>query len=176
MTVIQHRNDNKIVHDTDVKLVRWPADERMREHFKNQGIPVLLVVEAGCHPPICADAREDWIRAPVSRADLEARMATLRAKAWAGRLPEIDPVGVIRYNGRSCAVSPTEADLLQCLVRDFGEVVARSTLLDCLPERPARCQRNALDLHIMRIRRRIGVMGLAIRTVWGQGYLLEITR
>lgn len=176
MILTQRRDDNRIVSETDVKLVRWPADEHRREHYKKLGIPVLLVVEAGCQPPICADAREDWIRAPVSRADLDARMATLRAKAWAGRLPEIDPVGVIRYNGRSCAVSPTEADLLHCLVRDFGEVVPRSRLLECLPERPARCQRNALDLHIMRIRRRIGAIGLVIRTVWGQGYLLEIAR
>ncbi|MEU2615289.1 winged helix-turn-helix domain-containing protein [Micromonospora sp. NPDC007271] len=176
MSVIKHKGTDRAIREIDVKLVRWPADERKREQFRNLGIPVLLVVEAGCQPPICADAREDWIRAPVSRGDLEARIATLRAKAWAGRLPEIDPVGVIRYNGRSCSVSPTEADLLHCLVRDFGEVVARSTLLDCLPERPARCQRNALDLHIMRIRRRIGIMGLVIRTVWGQGYLLEVAK
>lgn len=165
------------VHDeTDVKLVRWPAEEGRRERYRALGIPRLLVVEGGCHPPVCSDGKEDWIRAPVSRTDLEARMATLRAKAWVDRVPEIDPVGVLRHGGRSCAISPTEVDLLERLIRSFGEVVSRQDLLRCLPERPTLSRRNALDLHIMRVRRRIKPLNLAIRTVWGQGYLLELVK
>ncbi|MEJ7719654.1 MAG: helix-turn-helix domain-containing protein [Ilumatobacteraceae bacterium] len=33
--------------------------------------------------------------------------------------------------------------------------------------------RNALDVHVLRLRRRITPTGLAIRTVRGRGYLLE---
>ena len=33
--------------------------------------------------------------------------------------------------------------------------------------------RNALDLHIKRLRRRIQPLGLSIRTAWGRGYILE---
>jgi DNA-binding response OmpR family regulator len=35
--------------------------------------------------------------------------------------------------------------------------------------------RNALDVHILRIRRRLAPLGLAIRTVRSRGYLLEAT-
>jgi DNA-binding winged helix-turn-helix (wHTH) protein len=137
------------------------------------GILRLLVVEGGVPAPICSDVREDWVRAPVSDDDLRARVATLKAKADAHRLPHVDPNGVLRFAGRSITVSRTETDLLECLVRQFGVLVTRDMLRECLPDRPGGASRNALDLHIMRVRRRIRSLGLVIRTVWGRGYLLE---
>jgi DNA-binding winged helix-turn-helix (wHTH) protein len=133
----------------------------------------LLVVEGGVPAPVSSDVREDWVRAPVSDDDLKARVASLRAKAEAHRLPHVDPNGVLRYAGRSITVSRTETDLLECLVRQFGVLVPRDTLRECLPDRPGGASRNALDLHIMRVRRRIRPLGLVVRTVWGRGYLLE---
>ena len=163
----------RLMHnDVDVKLVRWPAEQQLRERLQLMGIPRILVIEGGCNPPTCRDTKEDWVRAPVSRADLEARMATLRTRTRVDRVPEVDPIGVVRFLSKSTAVSPTEADLLECLSRRFGEVVSRDDLAECLPERNG-SRRNALDLHIMRMRRRIRPLGLVIRTVWGQGYLLE---
>jgi DNA-binding response OmpR family regulator len=35
--------------------------------------------------------------------------------------------------------------------------------------------RNALDVHVLRLRRRVAPLGLAIRTVRSRGYLLEST-
>lgn len=165
-----------ISSECDVKLVRWPAERERRERYRVLGIPTLLVVEGGCEPPQCTHSIEDWVRAPVSRADVKARVSALQARAWATRVPEVDPIGVVRYDGRSTSVSPTEADLLACLARQFGEVVGRDDLVECLPERSAGCRRNALDLHIMRIRRRLRPLNLIIRTVWGHGYLLEAAR
>lgn len=137
------------------------------------GILRLLVVEGGVPAPICSDVREDWVRAPVTDDDLRARVATLKAKADAHRLPHVDPNGVLRFAGRSITVSRTETDLLECLVRQYGVLVTRDMLRDCLPDRPGGASRNALDLHIMRVRRRLRPLGLVIRTVWGRGYLLE---
>jgi DNA-binding response OmpR family regulator len=34
--------------------------------------------------------------------------------------------------------------------------------------------RNALDVHMLRLRRRVAEVGLAIRTVRSRGYLLEV--
>lgn len=158
---------------SDVHLLRWPAESTRRDHYQALGMLRLLVVEGGVPAPVCSDIREDWVRAPVSDDDLRARIATLRAKAEAHRLPQVDPHGLLRFGGRSTTVSRTETDLLECLVRQFGSLVLRATLRECLPERPGGVSRNALDLHIMRMRRRIQPLGLAIRTVWGRGYVLE---
>jgi DNA-binding winged helix-turn-helix (wHTH) protein len=161
------------LHRGEVKLVRWPAESARRDRYRALGVLRLLVVEGGVQAPVSSDVREDWVRAPVSDEDLKARVASLRAKAEAHRLPYVDPNGVLRYSGRSITVSRTETDLLECLVRQFGILVPRETLRECLPDRPGGASRNALDLHIMRVRRRIRPIGLIVRTVWGRGYLLE---
>jgi hypothetical protein len=121
------------------------------------GVLRLLVVEGGAPAPVCTDICEDWVRAPITDADLRVRVATLQAKAEAYRLPQVDPYGILRFADRSITVSPSETDLLECLIRQFGVVVPRPTLQECLPDRPGGASRNALDLHIMR----------------GRGYLLE---
>jgi DNA-binding winged helix-turn-helix (wHTH) protein len=157
----------------EVKLIRWPAESERRDHYRAHGVLRLLVVEGGARPPVCSDVREDWVRAPITPEDLEARIAALKARAEVHRRPQVDPNGVLRYCGRSITVSPTSTDLLERLVREFGVLVSRDELRNCLPDRDGGASRNALDLHIMRVRKRIRPIGLAIRTVWGRGYLLE---
>lgn len=165
MTSMQNRGE--------VKLLRWPAESAKRERYRLQGMLRLLVIEGGVAAPVCSDVREDWVRAPITDSDLMVRVATLQAKAEAHRRPQVDPYGVVRFAGRTSTVSHTETDLLECLVRQFGQPVPREVLHECLPDRPGGTSRNALDLHIMRVRRRITPLGLVIRTVWGRGYLLE---
>ncbi|SHG69457.1 helix-turn-helix domain-containing protein [Streptoalloteichus hindustanus] len=157
----------------EVQLLRWPFDSARREHCRALGVLRLLVVEAGSAAPICSDVREDWVRAPVPREDLLARMAALRAKARAHRTPRLDPSGVLCLGERSISVSPAEAQLLELLVLRFAALVPREALRARLSDGDRTASRNALDLHIKRLRRRIAPLGLAIRTAWGRGYLLE---
>lgn len=156
----------------DVVLVRWPAEATRRERCQELGVPRLLVVEGGAQPPVTVDVHEDWVRAPISPCDLQARIDALRARWHVNTRPHVDPHGVVRFGRHSTPVSPTATDLLECLVRQFGELVSREVLQECLPECPGR-NRNVLDLHIMRLRKRIRPVGLVIQTVWGRGYLLE---
>lgn len=156
----------------EVKLIRWPAEHDKRERFRKLGVLRLLVVEGGADAPICADLREDWIRAPITHSDLMARMAMLRARTLEHCFPWVDRGGIIRCGPRSIAVSPTEAELLELLTVNFGTVVPRESLQDQLSIEAGAASRNALDLHIMRIRRRIAAMGLVIETAWGRGYVL----
>jgi DNA-binding response OmpR family regulator len=161
------------VTTSEVKLIRWPADAAEREVCKNLGTLRLLIVEARAPAPVCPDIHEDWVRTPISRDDLQARMASLRARVAANALPELDPGGILRYRGRRITLSPTETDLLSSLIRNFGAPVSRKELFDCLPDRVGKSKRNALDLHIMRLRRRLDPVGLTIQTLWSRGYLLE---
>jgi DNA-binding winged helix-turn-helix (wHTH) protein len=55
----------------------------------------------------------------------------------------------------------------------FGSVVSRDALTKAgWPTGIA--GRNALDVHVLRLRRRLEGVGLAIRTVRARGYLLEV--
>lgn len=155
----------------DVQLLRWPSESTQLDRCRKLGVPRLLVVEGQVEPPMSADVREDWVRPPVSRSDLLARAAILRARVDRHTAPQVDPSGVVRYGLRSVPTSPIETVLCDRLVRQFGSVVTREELQQCLDKPP--CSRNALDLHVTRLRRRLAPLGLVIRTAWRRGYLLE---
>lgn len=158
--------------ETKVELIRWPVEAERREACRDQGVMRLLVLEAGAEAPVCTDIREDWVRTPISRSDLRARIDSLRVKGSSDHLPVVDPNGVLRFRRMSAVLSPTETDLVGRLAESFSQVVSRETLLQVL-SRTTPPSRNALDLHVMRIRRRVKPLGLGLRTVWGRGYVLE---
>lgn len=157
----------------DVRFVRWPAETSLRDYCREQGIPRLLVVEGGAQAPFCTDSAEDWVRAPVSRGDLEARINALRYRAGDHRKPVLDQTGTLYFDNGILTVSNTQAELMRLFLARFGQVVYRHELERRLAEHTSSPTRNSLDLHIMRLRRRIAALGLVIRTARGRGYLLE---
>ncbi len=158
----------------DVVLVRWPSDETTRSRLRAEGRPRLLLVDVDAPPPDVHDDLEDWIRVPAAEVDLHARVEALerRMRARAVDLPELDDHGVLRFGSGWVPLPPVEARMTEALVGRFGTVVSRDTLGRAgWPHGPP--GRNALDVHVLRLRRRLGPLGLAIRTVRARGYLLE---
>jgi DNA-binding response OmpR family regulator len=157
----------------DVVLLRWPLEQDRRAELDRAGLPRLLVVEDGTAPPITVSELEDWIRVPAEEADLQARVEGLRARASRGAaVPELDLDGVMRLDGRWVSLPPVEARLATALLDRFGAVVSRDSLARAgWPEGAP--GRNALDVHMLRLRRRVASLSLAIRTVRSRGYLLE---
>jgi DNA-binding winged helix-turn-helix (wHTH) protein len=161
----------------DVELVRWPIDDELRGHLAANGQARLLLVEGGTEAPIPVDLLEDWIRVPVTDADVAARVEGLRRRAAGVRTaePVLDADGVLRFDGGWVSLPPVEARLTAALIDRFGAVVRRDELaVSGWPEGAP--GRNALDVHVLRLRRRIGAVGLVITTVRSRGYLLEAGR
>lgn len=159
----------------EVSTLNWPDDEERRRRLKEEGTPRLLLLDGDQSPPEVLDPLEDWIRLPAGEADRRARLETLRSRAQGKRPPEIptiDANGVVRTSNGWVAVPPVEARIARLLIDHYGEVVSRDDLGSAAwPEGPV--QRNALDVRILRLRRRIAAIELAIRTVRSKGYLLE---
>ena len=158
----------------DVTLVRWPAEQIRRDRLAEEGLPRLLLLEPGEVPPSVTDLLEDWIRVPADDVDLRARVATLQARyESAGAVaPALDDDGVIRLGTAWVSLPPVEARITNALLERYGAVVSRDVLArsgwpDGAPGR------NALDVHVLRLRRRLAPLGLVIRTVRSRGYLLE---
>lgn len=156
----------------EVVLVRWPVEASRRERFAEQGHPRLLLVEDEAQPPMGDDPLEDWVRVPASEVDVQARMATLAARARAAAAPRLDVDGVLRFGSLWVSLPPVEARITSAMLDRFGAVVSRDSLSragwpDGAPGR------NALDVHVLRLRRRIAPVRLVIRTVRSRGYLLE---
>ncbi len=162
--------------DMDVVLIRWPREAERRDLLKEAGAPRLLLIEEG-RPPASDDCLEDWVRIPVEEEDVQARLAGLvaRRRLHATALPELDDDGVLRFAARWVALPPVEARLTDALLDRFGAVVSRGALARAgWPQGAPR--RNALDVHVVRLRRRLAPVGLAIRTVRSRGYLLEASQ
>ena len=156
----------------DVVLVRWPEETERRDSIASDRLPRLLLVGEGAEPPVGIDPLEDWVRIPASEADVQVRMATLAARARTGATPLLDSDGVLRLGAQWVSLPPVEARLTRALLDRFGAVVSRDVLgragwPDGAPGR------NALDVHVLRLRRRLEAVQLAIRTVRSRGYLLE---
>lgn len=159
---------------SDIVFVRWPAQAELRDRFRKLGVPRLLVVEGGAQPPISVDPVEDWVRPPVSRDDLEARVKGLLQRFEKRRAPTIDSTGTLSYGPHTITISAMQTELMRLLIERFRQVVYRSEFVQHLAaSQSSTLSRNSLDLHIMRLRRRLQPIDLNIRTVWGRGYKLE---
>jgi DNA-binding response OmpR family regulator len=160
----------------DVVLVRWPLEEDRRAALAAEGQARLLLIEGATEVPVSDDLLEDWIRVPADEADVQARVEGLRLRAAAvsevERTPELDPDGLLRLDGQWVSLPPVEARLMAALLERMGAVVSRDQLAKSGWPRGAP-GRNALDVHMLRLRRRIAPVGLAIKTVRSRGYLLE---
>lgn len=160
----------------DVVLVRWPDERDRREELRRSGRPRLLLLDDGSPAPTTVDALEDWIRLPADEADVRARVQALELRAigngHVSDVPTLDEDGVLRVDGHWVALPPVEGRLTEALLERWGAVVSRDALAragwpDGAPGR------NALDVHVLRLRRRLEPLGLVIRTVRSRGYVLE---
>jgi len=157
----------------DVVLLRWPADRARRDQLREDARARLLLVDGAVPPPVVTDELEDWIRVPADDVDVQARIDGLAARRARGlATPELDGDGLLRLDDHWVSLPPVEARLAGALLERFGAVVSRDALAragwpDGAPGR------NALDVHMLRLRRRVASLELAIRTVRSRGYLLE---
>jgi two-component system, OmpR family, response regulator len=160
----------------EVVTLSWPAEEVRRRLLEEAGVPRLLVLDGDQPPPTDLTESEEWIRVPALEIDRLARVDGLKARICPHRAeaprPTIDEDGLVHVGASWVSVPPVEARLASVLIERFGSVVSRAELsVAAWPEGVA--QRNALDVRILRLRRRIEALGLAIGTVRSRGYLLE---
>lgn len=158
-----------------VELVQWPGGEQRLTELRRDELPRLVLVPAGLAPPLTSDVLEDWIRLPAPDDDIASRVRVLMDRATGvleSRVPDLDDNGLLRVGGRWVSLPPVEHRLTVVLLDRYRAVVSRDALAragwpDGIPGR------NVLDVHIVRLRRRLAPLGLAIRTVRSRGYLLE---
>lgn len=156
-----------------VRFVRWPAESNIREECKALQHLCLLVVEHGAPPPEQVSIYEDWVRPPIVPEDLEARVSQLAARAVLNEKPVLDPAGILYFRDTSVTLSPTQCEMLTPLVARYCQLVYRNELRKILEQCGASSSSNAIDLHVMRLRRRLQLVGLALRNVWGRGFVIE---
>ena len=124
---------------------------------------------------------DDYMTKPFSMKEILARVkALLRRASLPADAPgpplvsgplELDLAGhILRVAGEVVAVTRMEFALLTALVRSRGRVLSRDQLLHSVWGRDYYGGTRTVDVHVRRLRKKLGAAGDLIETVFGVGY------
>ena len=67
-------------------------------------------------------------------------------------------------------LTATEFDMLLALIREGGRVLTRTEIIEKIKGNDYPVTERSIDVQIAALRKKLGKMGYAIKTVWGIGY------
>ncbi|MBA3919204.1 MAG: DNA-binding response regulator [Gemmatimonas sp.] len=129
---------------------------------------------------------DDYLTKPFSPAELVLRVAAILRRTG-NTVPtsadalvigplQIDRAAMtVRVNGEHVELTPTEFKLLLTLAERRGRVQGRGHLLETVWEAAPDIQTRTVDMHVQRLRTKLGSAGELIETVRGFGYRLRAT-
>ncbi len=128
---------------------------------------------------------DDYLTKPFWPEELLARVrARLRRPALARGAQGMTEIGPLKVDREARVVSVdgvvtdltrVEFELLAALAGRPGAAVSRGWLAEHVLDANRDGGERTLDVHVSRLRRKLGAAGALIATVWGVGYRLEIT-
>jgi DNA-binding response OmpR family regulator len=128
---------------------------------------------------------DDYIVKPFSPKELVARVRAVLRRARAPAAPAsvvqagtlaLDPGRhLATVKGEAVTLTPKEFDLLQALMESAGRVLSREQLLARVwgYAHAEEIESRTVDVHVRRLRSKLGPEGRRIATVTGVGYRLE---
>jgi phosphate regulon transcriptional regulator PhoB len=160
---------------------------RLRQDPATQGLPIVMLTARGDEVDRVLGLEmgaDDYVVKPFSPRELIARIRAVlrRARPAAGTAAltvgriTIDPAAhIVLVDGAPVSLTRKEFDLLRALVEARGRVLSREFLLDHVWGYTAagEVESRTVDVHVRRLRQKLGPEGQRISTVTGVGYRLE---
>ncbi|MFN8571145.1 MAG: response regulator transcription factor [Gemmatimonadaceae bacterium] len=130
---------------------------------------------------------DDYITKPFSPQELVLRVGAILRRMTQGQQPggdllRVGPISIDRaahrvsVESKDVELTPTEYRLLLTLAERRGRVQARGHLLETVWEAAPDIQTRTVDMHVQRLRSKLGVAGELIETVRGFGYRLKVAQ
>ena len=161
---------------------------RLRRDPATQTVPIVMLTARGDEVDRVLGLElgaDDYVVKPFSPRELVARIrAVLRrsrpaaagsAPVTVGRLTIDVAAHTVSVDGAPVSLTRKEFDLLRALVEARGRVLSREFLLDHVWGYAAagEIESRTVDVHVRRLRQKLGPVGQRIGTVTGVGYRLE---
>lgn len=153
---------------------------------KIRGIPVIVLsarADVQDKVKLLLDGAADYVTKPFDTQELLARIAVQLRNSGAP-LSDVTTVGSLRLeeashavwaNGVQVRLTKTEYAIARLLMRNPGQVIAKSVILDRIAEDTPDCTESSLKQHVSNLRRKLREAGGKdyIESVWGIGFKLE---
>ncbi len=150
---------------------------------KNNEVPVLIISAQDKLQDIIGHLNlgaDDYLVKPFNIQELEARLRSLLRRA-SGKTNPVLTCGSLQYDtnskifscrGSELTLTPREHAVLETLIRVPGKTVSKKDLADSLFTLNDTVSPKALEIYIVRLRKKIENTGAQIVTLRGLGYML----
>ncbi len=160
--------------------------EQLRAEPSTKDVAVLLLTARKDEPDRIKGlslGADDYLTKPFSPQELTLRVAAILRRIQQGQQPAGDVLRVgaiaidraahkVQVDGEEIELTPTEYRLLLTLAERRGRVQGRAHLLETVWEAAPDIQTRTVDMHVQRLRTKLGAAGDLIETVRGFGYRL----
>jgi two-component system phosphate regulon response regulator PhoB len=161
--------------------------EQLRADVATRGVAVLMLTARRDEPDRIRGlslGADDYLTKPFSPPELVLRVGAIlrRIGSTPAASADIITIGAMKIDRAAMTVdvddarldlTPTEFKLLMTLVERRGRVQGRAHLLETVWEAAPDIQTRTVDMHIQRLRTKMGPAGDMIETVRGFGYRLR---
>jgi phosphate regulon transcriptional regulator PhoB len=161
---------------------------RLRSDASTAGLPIIMLtaksdeVDRVVGLEVGAD---DYVAKPFSPKELVARVRAVLRRSRPSQPTRVLTVGpvtldperhVVTLGGRALQLTPKEFDLLQALLEAAGRVLSREYLLNHVwgYARADEIESRTVDVHVRRLRAKLGDAGSRIATIKSVGYRFEV--
>jgi two-component system, OmpR family, response regulator len=79
----------------------------------------------------------------------------------------------VSVQGKALPLSVHEVGVLEVLLHRFGRVVSKEQMVEQMYSYDKGVSHNAIEVYVHRLRKKIAGAGVTVRTLYGQGYLLD---
>ncbi len=162
--------------------------EQLRSDAATAGVAVLLLTARREEPDKVRGltlGADDYLTKPFSPQELVLRVGAILRRMRAPAPVTVDAVTIgpihidraahqVTASGVQIELTPTEYKLLLTLAERKGRVLARTLLLQTVWDAAPDIQTRTVDMHVQRLRTKLGGAGDLIETVRGFGYRINL--
>jgi phosphate regulon transcriptional regulator PhoB len=160
---------------------------RLRRDTSTASVPIIMLTAKSDEVDRIVGLEvgaDDYVGKPFSPKELVARVRAVLRRAQPGQPTQVLSGGpitldaarhAVRLHGQAIVLTPKEFDLLQALLESAGRVLSREYLLNHVwgYARADVIESRTVDVHVRRLRAKLGEAGSRIATVKSVGYRFE---